>query len=212
MTIKIPPDIVHYSLTQPFGFKHKFISTSTGNCHYNSLFFTTSKYFYLKYKLTWSSANLRRAAVGSLPGDKIKMSGVHELLSLKEPAKSNGGGSMNLRPSLAVTKSCTAGTIWKIQQDFEIRDLKTFSVRYCVNMKWSSPNFGDYYSKFCILFYGNVIQIFAHNIENIRPCLTQNSQIYFVDKPSCSGCHHVWINTKLRLHILLYFVPWTEQQ
>lgn len=58
---------------------------------------------------TWSSANLRSAAMGSPPGDRMKMSGAQQWLSLKDLPRSNGGGSINFLASLAVTKSWIAG-------------------------------------------------------------------------------------------------------
>ena len=56
-----------------------------------------------------SSANFSSAAVGSEPADRMNSSGVIALDSLYEPCRSNGGGSMNLRPIVASTKSFTAG-------------------------------------------------------------------------------------------------------
>ena len=57
----------------------------------------------------WSSANLRRAAMGSAPGDRTKISGAQLCESPKAFPKSKGGGSMYCLPSLATTKSCTEG-------------------------------------------------------------------------------------------------------
>ena len=56
--------------------------------------------------LTWSSANLSRAAAGSAPGDRTKMSGEVQLLSLYDPGRSNGGGSTYFLPIFSITNSC----------------------------------------------------------------------------------------------------------
>ena len=61
---------------------------------------------------TWSSANLRSAAMGSPPGDRTKSSGAQQLLSPNALGRSNGGGSMNFLPIFSVTNSCTAGITW----------------------------------------------------------------------------------------------------
>ena len=61
--------------------------------------------------LTWSSANLSRATVGSAPGDKTKMSGDIHVLSLNDPFRSNGGGSTYRLPIFSITNSCIAGII-----------------------------------------------------------------------------------------------------
>ena len=44
-----------------------------------------------------SSPNLSRALIGSAPGERTKMRGAVHTLSLKDPFKSNGGGSMYLQ-------------------------------------------------------------------------------------------------------------------
>lgn len=46
----------------------------------------------------WSSANLRRPAMGSAPGDSTKMRGEQQFESAKLPARSKVGGSMYCRP------------------------------------------------------------------------------------------------------------------
>ena len=62
---------------------------------------------------TWSSANLRSAAIGSPPGDRTKMRGAQQWESAKALGRLKGGGSMYFLPSLATTKSCMAGTIFR---------------------------------------------------------------------------------------------------
>eukprot|EP01137_Pigoraptor_chileana_P024725 Opistho-2@93109 len=57
------------------------------------------------------SANLSSAAIGSAPGERMKISGVHAVESRYVRARSKGGGSMYLRPSFSETNSETAGTI-----------------------------------------------------------------------------------------------------
>mmetsp|Transcript_5664 Transcript_5664/g.19207 ORF Transcript_5664/g.19207 Transcript_5664/m.19207 type:complete len:248 (+) Transcript_5664:710-1453(+) len=57
-----------------------------------------------------SSANLSSAAVGSLPGESTKSSGLVTLDSAKLPGRSKGGGSMKRCPMTSATKSCTPGT------------------------------------------------------------------------------------------------------
>ena len=47
--------------------------------------------------------------MGSPPGDRIKMRGAQEWESVKVLARLNGGGSINVCPSFATTKSCIAG-------------------------------------------------------------------------------------------------------
>lgn len=61
--------------------------------------------------ITWSSANFSNEAIGSAPGDSTKMRGAQLCESPNALPRSKGGGSINWWPSLAVTKSCTAGTI-----------------------------------------------------------------------------------------------------
>lgn len=58
-----------------------------------------------------SSANLRRPAIGSAPGDSTKMRGEQQLESAKLPARSNVGGSMYCRPMKSTMKFWTAGMI-----------------------------------------------------------------------------------------------------
>lgn len=58
---------------------------------------------------TWSLANLRSAAVGSAPGDRMNINGEIQLLSLNDPTRSNDGGSMYFLPSLPTTNSVTPG-------------------------------------------------------------------------------------------------------
>lgn len=60
--------------------------------------------------ISFSAANCRRAAVGSEPADSTKMRGVTGVESAWQACRSKVGGSTNLRPSCASTKSCTAGT------------------------------------------------------------------------------------------------------
>ena len=49
--------------------------------------------------------------MGSDPGDNTKMTGVTQFESSNDFARSNGGGSIYLRPNSFRTKSWTAGTI-----------------------------------------------------------------------------------------------------
>ena len=60
--------------------------------------------------ISFSAANCSRAAVGSEPADSTKMRGVTGVESAWQACRSKVGGSTNLRPSCASTKSCTAGT------------------------------------------------------------------------------------------------------
>ena len=71
--------------------------------------------------ITWSSENFSNEAIGSAPGDNTKMSGAQLCESANALPRSKGGGSINWWPSLAVTKSCIAGTIYmgKIQLIFK---------------------------------------------------------------------------------------------
>ena len=64
--------------------------------------------------LTWSSANLRRAAMGSPPGERTKMRGAQLWESAKALGRLKGGGSMYFLPSLATTKSCTPGITCRV--------------------------------------------------------------------------------------------------
>ena len=48
--------------------------------------------------------------MGSPPGERMKMRGAQEWESWKVLGRLKGGGSMYLRWSLFMTKSCTAGT------------------------------------------------------------------------------------------------------
>lgn len=72
---------------------------------------TTKPNHHIHKALTWSSANLSSAAVGSEPGDNTKIRGAQELESPNALARSNGGGSTYFLPSFSVTKSCTQGVI-----------------------------------------------------------------------------------------------------
>lgn len=60
--------------------------------------------------MSLSAANCSRAAVGSDPAERTKMRGVVEEESAWQAPRSKVGGSTNLRPNCASTKSCTAGT------------------------------------------------------------------------------------------------------
>lgn len=68
--------------------------------------------------ISFSAANCRRAAVGSEPADSTKMRGVTGVESAWHACRSKVGGSTNLRPSCASTKSCTAGTTLSGLQDW----------------------------------------------------------------------------------------------
>ncbi len=59
--------------------------------------------------LTWSSANLSSAFIGSPPGERTKIRGAQQLESSNVFGKLKGGGSINLRPDLATTKSWIPG-------------------------------------------------------------------------------------------------------
>lgn len=61
---------------------------------------------------TISSPNFSRAAMGSEPGDRMKMRGAQQWLSEKAVLRLKGGGSMKGWPTLSETNSCTIGTIW----------------------------------------------------------------------------------------------------
>eukprot|EP00982_Pelagococcus_subviridis_P008521 30850-Pelagococcus_subviridis.AAC.3 len=63
----------------------------------------------MSFDLSISSANFNSADVGSDPGDSTNKSGVTTVDSLNDPARSNGGGSMNRRPIVLSTKSFTPG-------------------------------------------------------------------------------------------------------
>lgn len=62
---------------------------------------------------TVSSPNLSNAAIGSEPGERMKMSGAQQWLSTKAKLRLKGGVSMKGRPKLSETNSCTMGIIWK---------------------------------------------------------------------------------------------------
>lgn len=49
--------------------------------------------------------------MGSAPGESTKISGAQQLLSANALDRSNGGGSMNARPSLLFINSCSIGII-----------------------------------------------------------------------------------------------------
>mmetsp|Transcript_54616 Transcript_54616/g.129031 ORF Transcript_54616/g.129031 Transcript_54616/m.129031 type:complete len:271 (-) Transcript_54616:191-1003(-) len=56
------------------------------------------------------AARVRRAFMGSAPGERMKMRGDVTLESLYAEPRSKGGGSTNLAPICSTTRSCTAGT------------------------------------------------------------------------------------------------------
>ena len=51
-------------------------------------------YMYVDADITWSSANLSSAAIGSPPGERTKMSGAQQWESAKALGRLKGGGSM----------------------------------------------------------------------------------------------------------------------
>lgn len=61
---------------------------------------------------TFSSPNLSNAAMGSEPGERMKMRGAQQWLSTKAILRLKGGASMKGRPKLSETNSCTMGIIW----------------------------------------------------------------------------------------------------
>ena len=64
-----------------------------------------------KGQLAMSSPNLSSALMGSAPGERTKMRGAVHTLSLNDPERSKGGGSMYFLPIFSVTKLWMAGTI-----------------------------------------------------------------------------------------------------
>lgn len=65
---------------------------------------------------TFSSPNLSNAAMGSEPGERMKMRGAQQWLSTKALLRLKGGASMKGRPKLSETNSCTMGIIWGTQK------------------------------------------------------------------------------------------------
>ena len=62
---------------------------------------------------TCSSPNLSKAAMGSEPGERMKMRGAQQWLSPNAFPRLKGGASMNWRPRLPDTNSCTMGMTWE---------------------------------------------------------------------------------------------------
>lgn len=68
---------------------------------------------FVKYSCTFSSPNFSRLAMGSEPGERMKMRGAEQWLSAKAFPRSKGGASIKARPKVSETNSCTTGTIWR---------------------------------------------------------------------------------------------------
>lgn len=71
-----------------------------------------SFFFFVCRLGTFSCPNLSRAAMGSEPGDRMKMRGAQQWLSPKVLLRLKGGASMKGRPRLSETNCCTIGIIW----------------------------------------------------------------------------------------------------